>query len=335
MAQDPEGNPVTFSIIQGNTDGAFGIDGNKLVVADNTKFNYDVKNSYSLTVSASDGTLSSNAILTITLNKINSMPNVEDAVFTIEENSPVGTIVGSIVATDREGDPLTYSFLTGNELSAFTFSGKNIVVANSDHLDFEQYQVFNITINVSDGVSNVQATITINLKNVAEPTDNAIATFFVSGMVGEPEIDYMAHTIRAYVSGVMLNLLIAEFTLSSNATANPLSGTTFDFTTPQTITVKSQSGDYQDWVVTVTFRVGIDELSNYNVKVYPNPATDFLTISGLQKGSEIKLATLSGSIVHSMVSECNTEKIDIRKYRKGLYFVIIGNERVTRKLMID
>jgi hypothetical protein len=335
MAQDPEGSPVIFSIIQGNTDGAFGIDGNKLVVADNTKFNYDVKNSYPLMVSASDGTLSSNAILTINLNKINSMPVVEDAVFTLDENSPVGTIVGSIAATDREGDPLTFSFLTGNELSAFSFTGNTISIANKDYIDFEQHPVFNLTINVSDGISNVQSTVTINLNNVVEPTDNAIATFLVSGMVGEPEIDYMAHTVRAYVSGVMLNFLIAEFELPSNATSNPMSGTTFDFTTPQTITVTSQSGDIQEWVVTVTFRVGNDELSNINVKVYPNPATDFLTISGLQKGSVIKLVTLSGSIVYNSVSDFNYEKIDIRKCRKGLYFVILENEKVTRKLLIE
>jgi Leucine-rich repeat (LRR) protein len=329
MAQDPEDSPVTFSIIQGNNDGAFGINGNKLVVADNTKFNYDVKNSYPLMVNASDGILSSNAILTINLNKINSMPQVEDAVFSIDENSAVGTVVGSIVASDREGDPLTLSFLTGNELSAFTFSGKNIVVANSDHLDYEQHPVFNITFNVSDGISNIQATVIINLKNVEEPTDNAIATFSVPGMVGEPEIDYVAHTIRAFVSGVDLRSLAADFTLSSNATSNPSSGATFDFSSPQTITVTSQTSTSQDWVITVTFRVGKDELNNKKVKLYPNPISNCLHISGLKIGSKMKIVTITGQTVLSSVSTSDIELLDLSNINPGNYLIIINSTNKT------
>jgi hypothetical protein len=324
-AEDPEGIPVTFSITDGNENEAFGINGNKLVVADNTKFNYDVKNSYSLTVNVSDGTLSSSATLTVSLNKINRMPDVQNATFNIDENSLVGTAVGSIVASDREDDPLVITITGGNASGAFAISGKNISVANSEPLDFETTPTFTLTINVTDGVSNVQATVVINLNNIAEPTDNAIATFLISGMVGEPEIDYLAHTVRAYVSGVFLNLLIAEFTLSSNSTSNPVSGTTFDFTSPQTITVTSQSGDQQEWVVTVTFRVEKNELNNLNVKIYPNPAIDYLHISGAQTGSLLKIVSLSGQTVYKSTLTRSDEKIPVVQLKKGMYLILLEN----------
>jgi hypothetical protein len=327
MAQDPESNPITFSIISGNENGAFGINGNKLVVADNTKLNYDVKNSYSLTVNASDGTLSANITLTVNLNKINRMPDVENAIFNIDENSLVGTAVGSIVASDREGDPLVITITGGNASGAFAISGKNISVANSEPLDYEITPTFTLTINVTDGISNVQATVTINLNNVAEPTDNAISTFFVPGMVGEPEIDIIAHTIRVYVSNVDLRSLAADFTLSSNANSNPLSGTTFDFTSPQTITVTSQSGDPQEWVVTVTFRVGKDDFDNLKVKVYPNPAKEGLTISGLLVNDDIKLISLRGEVFSHVVALNETEEINIQNLNQGTYFVVIESAR--------
>jgi len=326
MAQDPEGSPVTFSIIQGNDDGAFGISGNKLVVADNTKFNYDTKNSYPLMVTASDGTLSSNATLTINLNKINSMPVVEDAVFAVNENSPNGTVVGSIIASDREGDPLIFSFLTGNELSAFAFSGKDIVVYNSDHLDYEQHPVFNITINVSDGISNVQATLTINLNNVAENTDNSILSFSVSGMEGDPIINETAHTIQASVRDVDLNALTATFTLSNEATSTPASGTTLDFSTPQTITVTAQSGDLQEWVITITKLVGKNNFGYNRVKLFPNPAGKYLNISGLVMGAQLKVVTLTGQLLISKQVSNMKETIETSQLRNGIYLLLIENQ---------
>jgi hypothetical protein len=152
-------------------------------------------------------------------------------------------------------------------------------------------------------------------------------------MVGEPEIDYTAHTVRAYVHGVNLNLIIAEYTLSSNATSNPLSGTTFDFTSPQTITVISQSGDPQEWVVTVTFRVGIEKIGNRNSKVYPIPAKESLTISGLLTNDDIKLISLKGEVFFHIVALKETEEINIQNLNQGTYFVVIesaGNRQIQK-----
>ncbi|HPR31199.1 MAG TPA: cadherin domain-containing protein, partial [Prolixibacteraceae bacterium] len=172
MADDPEGATVIFSILSGNDDGAFGIEDNRLIVADHTKLDYETQNQYSLVVSASDGSNSSNAVLNISLNQINSMPRVDNAVFALDENAPTGTLVGSITASDPEGDPLTYSFLTGNELSAFRFNGNTLEVDNSEAINYEANPVFTLTINVSDGISNVQATVTVNLNDVDESNSN-------------------------------------------------------------------------------------------------------------------------------------------------------------------
>jgi hypothetical protein len=327
MAQDPEGTPVVFSITGGNEDGAFGIDGNKLIVADNSNLDYDVKKQYNLSVRASDGELSTTAILIIMLNKINQMPVVENATFAIDENSPLGTVVGSIVATDREGDPLTYSILTGNELSAFRLNGNSIVVDNSDVLNYEEHPVFNLTINVSDGISNVQASVTVNLNNVAENTDNDIVSFSVPGMEGEAIINETAHTIQVSVRDVDLSALAAVFTLSNEATSSPISGTILDFTTPKTITVTAQSGDVQEWVITVTMQVGTNDLGKAAIRFFPNPVQNILNLSGTTYGDRITLFSLSGKRVLEIEAFGNNEQIDISRLTSGAYLLTITSNK--------
>jgi hypothetical protein len=82
---------------------------------------------------------------------------------------------------------------------------------------------------------------------------------------------------------------------------------------------------------------GINDWDNPALNIYPNPATDFITISGIVKGSVIELVTLSGNLVYFLVAESSIEKIDILSLRKGFYFVLVenNNKQITTKLMIE
>lgn len=320
-AQDPEGTAVSYSITSGNDNNAFGIDGNKLVVADNTKLNYDVKNQYSLVVSASDGTLSANATITVSLNKINQMPQVENQVFALDENSPEGTVVGSIVATDREGDPLTYSITAGNAAGAFTLDGKTLKVANSAPLDYETTSQFVLTVSVSDGISNVQVSITINLNNVADNADNDILTFSVPGIVDEASIDPVNHTVAVTVTGVAREALTAEFTISPGAESDPASGTVLDFTNAQIITVSAESGNVQEWTVTVGFRTASRDFAALSLVVYPNPAHNFLFVEGIAPGACLSVINLIGEKVWTKYTGQDQETIDLNGLRPGVYLL--------------
>ena len=62
----------------------------------------------SLTVQVPDaGGLSDSATVTVTLNDVNEQPTVNDDTFSVDENSPDGTSVGSVTAGDPDaGDTL-------------------------------------------------------------------------------------------------------------------------------------------------------------------------------------------------------------------------------------
>lgn len=188
-ANDPdEGASLTFSIFDGNTDNIFGIEASgQITVTDNTLLNFEAQSSYALTIQASDGSLTGTAIININVLDVNEIPTVNDATFPLEENSPFGTSVGTVIATDPEG-PVTYEIISGDPSSAFAINSTSgeITVNSSTPLNFEVTPTFNLTVRVTDDgtpsppAQTNTASITINLTNKNEmPTVND-ATFFIA-----------------------------------------------------------------------------------------------------------------------------------------------------------
>ena len=100
-------------------------------------------------------------------------PVVEDQSFSIDENSPDGTVVGSIVFSDPDesrGDVVTLTVTGGSGATAFAVEGAGtITVDDSAQLDFETTPSFTLDVEVSDlaGMTDT-ALITIDLNDVPE-----------------------------------------------------------------------------------------------------------------------------------------------------------------------
>ena len=95
----------------------------------------------------------------------NHLPSILDQGFQLNENSPNGTSVGTVVATDQDaGQKLTYSIIFGNTDDAFSINASTgeLSVSNSAALNTD----FEIDVKVKDnglGELSSQATITINV----------------------------------------------------------------------------------------------------------------------------------------------------------------------------
>lgn len=64
----------------------------------------------------------------------------------------------------------------------------------------------------------------------------------------------------------------------------------------------------------------INEVVNNNdLKIYPNPTTDYLMITGVENANEISISNVLGEKVMNI--SLNTNKIDISNLDKGVYFV--------------
>jgi len=142
---DPENNPFTVTITNGNTDTdndgtrPFAIS-NSGVITVTDPGDFGTNTSFNLTVTANDGNATGNGAIVVNLtNPVNRPPVVNDAIFSISKTSPNGTVVGTINATDADNNPLTYNITAGNPnldgdgISAFTINNSGqIAMADSD-----------------------------------------------------------------------------------------------------------------------------------------------------------------------------------------------------------
>ena len=116
----------------------------------------------------------------------NNPPVIANQAFSINENSPNGTLVGTVVATDPDaGQTLTYSIISGNSNNAFQINASTgaLSVNNSAALNFEVITTFGLTVRAQDnGQGNLysQATITVNLTNVNENPNISNQTFSIA-----------------------------------------------------------------------------------------------------------------------------------------------------------
>jgi hypothetical protein len=181
--QDVTQTPMTFSITSGNTGSWKGLfQGNvvpfainsttgRITVLDPTDFRKANYRSYELGIRATGGGRTINSKAFIDISDINaSAPQIQDANYTIAENTANGTAVGTMVGSDVDGDAISYSILNGNTGNAFSINPTSgvISVSNRNALDREVIEKFTLTIQGTDGGFTTNATVVINLNDVNE-----------------------------------------------------------------------------------------------------------------------------------------------------------------------
>jgi len=181
VASDPNvGQLLSYSIVSGNTNGAFAINTSSglLTVANYSAIAAQTATTYSLTVRVQDngtGNLNSQATITVSvITSVNQAPVINNQSFSINENVANATTVGTVIATDPDaGQTKTFSIVSGNTNGAFAINASTgvLTVANSATLDFNVAPSFALIIRVQDngtGLLSSQATITVNLLPFSE-----------------------------------------------------------------------------------------------------------------------------------------------------------------------
>ena len=82
--------------------------------------------------------------------------------------------------------------------------------------------------------------------------------------------------------------------------------------------------------------VGIDEIDDEQISIYPNPANELINISCSNQGS-IRIINLAGQVVLQARTEKGINRINVEELNPGLYMVQYVNESgntSTQKLLI-
>ena len=170
MDDDPA-DTLTYAITSGNSDNIFLMDtqtGNITVHAGAVLDREKVR-SYVLGLQVSDGINFDTANAEVIIENLNDNPPViVNQTWNVHENTPEGTIVGTVLVNDPDDDTQSLSIQSGNTNLAFSIieSNGNIMVRKADELDYELGPgKFILTIITSDGIYSDEGIITINITN--------------------------------------------------------------------------------------------------------------------------------------------------------------------------
>ena len=248
-ATDPDNDPLTYSL--GGTDEEFfDIDASSGQLRTKAALDYETENSYSVTMSVSDGKdadgnadeMTDNTItVTILVSNVNealAFPSTTDT-RTIPENTDAGVNLGApFTATDGDNDLLTYSLGSSGNADSFSIDAVSGQLQTKAPLDYETTPSYTVTVTAEDPSGEADTiTVTITVTNVEEAGTVTLST---TQPIVDPALT-VDTTLTAtlddpdYVSGSVTWLWASSPNGSSSWT--PISGATSDTYTPVTADV--------------------------------------------------------------------------------------------------
>jgi hypothetical protein len=109
-----------------------------------------------------------------------------------------------------------------------------------------------------------------------------------------------------------------------------VSDTIYEITPTSDMTIGVYAlGDMSLWKVievTVINSIGNEELRDGNLSIYPNPVTDYLTISG-QNIKSVKVFNMIGQLVTSDTYSTSDNKLDVSNLKNGIYMGFINDQK--------
>jgi len=230
---------VTYSLSgAGSENFAVSSDGTITTVA---SLDYETTTSYSLTLTATDGTNTVTQNFTVNVNdlKINTLAvTLANSGATLAESSSSGTTVGSSSINNPESETVSYS-LSGTGSSNFAVDSSGNVTTNAT-LDFETTKSYDLTLTATAGGNTTTDTFTVNVGNVEE-LESAVLRY--SADYNSASRSGFSATATRGPSGSSL----AAYTLEQVGTTNSTAITSVDDTSNNYVPVEINSGTVLNW----------------------------------------------------------------------------------------
>ncbi len=169
-ATDANDDAVTYSVTAGNGDGAFAIDSASGAITVAGSLDRETTASYTLTVQAADGNGGTGtATVAVTVTKANEAPvfGSDSYSFSAAETASAYSVIGTVAATDADGDAVTYWITAGNGSGTFSIDLNEGFVLVRKALDYETTTSYTLTVEARDGNGGVDtATVAITVTDV-------------------------------------------------------------------------------------------------------------------------------------------------------------------------
>ena len=200
-AMDPDdGDTVSYSISAGNTGSVFAIDDETGAIKVAAALDHETTDEYTLTVEAEDDSGQADTVtVTITVTDEEEIPEFGETsyAFDVAEDAAVDYVVGTVSATDPDGDDVSYSISAGNTGSVFATGDETGAITVAAALDHETTDEYTLTVEAEDDsgqTDTVTVTITVTDEDEAPEFDEASYAFDVAE---DAAVDHVVGTVSA------------------------------------------------------------------------------------------------------------------------------------------
>ena len=237
-ATNPEGT-VSYSL-SGTGSDKFSVDSNGNITTNGT-LDYETTTSYSITLTATDGTTTTTQSFTVNVADeiLNGLATtLANSGTPLAESSSSGTSVASSSVNNPDSDSVSYS-LSGTGSGNFTVDSNGNVTTNAT-LDFETAKSYSLTLTASGGGNTTTDNFTVNVGNVEE-LESAVLRY--SADYNSASRSGFSATATRGPSGSSL----AAYTLEQVGTTNSTAITSVDDTSNNYVPVEINSGTALNW----------------------------------------------------------------------------------------
>ncbi|HID23570.1 MAG TPA: hypothetical protein EYP14_14395, partial [Planctomycetaceae bacterium] len=132
-------------------------------------FDYETQKTHTLIIQADDGLEYAEATVTIEIVNQDDVPQFtqDPFQFTIDESAAVGTVVGTLTATDPLNTGLTYVVASGDPVD-FELSVDGVITVKNP-LNYLLQSQYTFTVDVDNGIELDTATVIIDVREVYQP----------------------------------------------------------------------------------------------------------------------------------------------------------------------
>lgn len=319
-------------VLQGVDASSFQIlNGNEVWTVAN--LNYEAKSSLSISVAASDGSLTSSAwTQTFAVTNVNEAPTAVNLAPVAFNENVAGALVATLSATDSDAaQTFTYAIVGGAQASKFTIAGSSLYLAAGQSLDYEAGAAL-VDIRVTDqtGLTYTRTGVQISSTNVNEaptlPVDtNATGGSGGSGVVGAVNDGAAGGTLV----GITLGSTDPEGAPRTYALAsNPNGWFTINATTGVISVAAGQTVQYEAATngqvsLNVTASDGTNTVQTNNLVIAIGDVNETPTFTSAASGTISELAT-AGAQVGSVVTSSDPDLDTLAFGETGHRYSIVG-----------
>jgi len=346
-------NTFTYTLVAGvgSTDNAsFNVSGNSLQITNSPDF--ETKSSYSVRVRTEDqGGLSFEKVFTITINDLNESPtDIALSTSSIDENVVANSAVGNLSSTDADAaSTFTYTLATGTgdtDNASFNISGNSLEIIGSP--DFETKSSYSVRVRTEDqGSLSFEKVFTITINNVNDNAPDIIAgTYSIDensangtsvGTITATDADGLLNSLTFSITSGNTNSAFAINPTTGEITVNATGALDFETNPIFDLTVSVSDGtNSDDTIVTIhlndVVETGFETNTLTNLKVYPNPASDQVSIDLSNKSMDkfnVEILDVNGSKVYqSEENSCSgMMTIKLNGIATGVYILRVYNNQ--------